>query len=91
MKTYRYRGHSMCDPAKYRTREEVDEVRKTRDPIDHVEELLDEAGCADEATLKAIDAEVKAIVADAAEFAQHQPGAGSVRALHRRLRGGLTA
>jgi len=73
MKTYRYRGHSMSDPAKYRTREEVDAVRKTRDPIDHVEELLERNGWADEATLKAIDAEVKRIVADAAEFARTSP------------------
>jgi len=73
MKTYRYRGHSMSDPAKYRTRDEVDEVRKTRDPIDHVQELLAAKGWADEAALKAIDAEVKAIVADAAEFARTSP------------------
>jgi pyruvate dehydrogenase E1 component alpha subunit len=73
MKTYRYRGHSMSDPAKYRTREEVDEVRKTRDPIDHIEELLESRGFADEAVLKAIDAEVKRIVADAAEFARTSP------------------
>jgi len=73
MKTYRYRGHSMSDPAKYRTRDEVDEVRKTRDPIDHVQELLSKKGWADEAALKEIDAEVKAIVADAAEFARTSP------------------
>jgi len=73
MKTYRYRGHSMSDPAKYRTREEVDEVRKTRDPIDHAEELLAKHGWADEASMKAIDAEVKRIVADAAEFARTSP------------------
>ena len=73
MKTYRYRGHSMSDPAKYRTRDEVDEIRKTRDPIDHVEELLGKQGFADEAALKAIDAEVKRIVADAAEFARTSP------------------
>jgi pyruvate dehydrogenase E1 component alpha subunit len=73
MKTYRYRGHSMSDPAKYRTREEVDEVRKTRDPIDHVEDLLEKQGWADEASRKAIDAEVKRIVADAAEFARTSP------------------
>jgi pyruvate dehydrogenase E1 component alpha subunit len=73
MKTYRYRGHSMSDPAKYRTRDEVDEVRKTRDPIDHVEELLEKQGWADEAALKTIDAEVKRIVADAAEFARTSP------------------
>jgi pyruvate dehydrogenase E1 component alpha subunit len=73
MKTYRYRGHSMSDPAKYRTRDEVDAVRKTRDPIDHVEEQLEKNGWADEATLKAIDAEVKRIIADAAEFARTSP------------------
>jgi pyruvate dehydrogenase E1 component alpha subunit len=73
MKTYRYRGHSMSDPAKYRTREEVDEVRKTRDPIDHFREKLEALGYADEAAMKAIDAEVKKIVADAAEFARTAP------------------
>ena len=73
MKTYRYRGHSMSDPAKYRTREEVDEVRRNRDPIDHVQEILIEKGWADEAALKAIDVEVRAIVADAAEFARISP------------------
>ena len=73
MKTYRYRGHSMSDPAKYRTRDEVDEVRKTRDPIDHLQELLAKKGWADEASLKAIDAEVKKSVADAAEFARTSP------------------
>jgi pyruvate dehydrogenase E1 component alpha subunit len=73
MKTYRYRGHSMSDPAKYRTREEVDEVRKTRDPIDHFREKLEGLGYADEAALKALDAEVKKIVAEAAEFARTAP------------------
>ncbi|HEX2560662.1 pyruvate dehydrogenase (acetyl-transferring) E1 component subunit alpha [Phenylobacterium sp.] len=73
MKTYRYRGHSMSDPAKYRTREEVDEVRKTRDPIDHLRELLEQRGFADEAALRDIDSEVKAIVADSAEFARTSP------------------
>jgi pyruvate dehydrogenase E1 component alpha subunit len=73
MKTYRYRGHSMSDPAKYRTREEVDEVRKTRDPIDHLRERLEKLGWADEAALTALDAEVKRIVADAAEFARTSP------------------
>jgi pyruvate dehydrogenase E1 component alpha subunit len=73
MKTYRYRGHSMSDPAKYRTREEVDEVRKTRDPIEHLDAILEKKGFADEAAIKAIDAEVKRIVADAAEFARTAP------------------
>ncbi len=72
MKTYRYRGHSMSDPAKYRTREEVDAVRKTRDPIDHLREKLEAAG-ADDAALKAMDGEVKRIVAEAAEFARTAP------------------
>ncbi len=73
MKTYRYRGHSMSDPGKYRTREEIDAVRKTRDPIDHLQERLLADGLADEAALKAIDADVKSIVADAAEFARTTP------------------
>ncbi len=73
MKTYRYRGHSMSDPAKYRTREEVDAVRKTRDPIDHLRDKLEARGFADEAAIKAIDAEVKTIIADAAEFARTAP------------------
>jgi pyruvate dehydrogenase E1 component alpha subunit len=73
MKTYRYRGHSMSDPGKYRTREEIDEVRKHRDPIDHVEELLRSQGLADDASLKAIDADVRRTVADAAEFARTTP------------------
>ncbi|WP_282008542.1 pyruvate dehydrogenase (acetyl-transferring) E1 component subunit alpha [Brevundimonas aveniformis] len=72
VKTYRYRGHSMSDPAKYRTKEEVDEVKKTRDPIDHVKHLLDQAG-AKEADLKPIEDEVKAIVAEAVQFAQASP------------------
>ena len=73
MKTYRYRGHSMSDPGKYRTREEIDEVRRSRDPIEHLQERLEAGKFADEPTLKAIDAEVKAIVADAAEFARTTP------------------
>ncbi len=73
MKTYRYRGHSMSDPAKYRTREEVDEVRKTRDPIDHLVEHLEARKLTNDDQLKAIDAEVKAIVAEAVEFARSSP------------------
>jgi len=72
MKTYRYRGHSMSDPAKYRTKEEVDEVKKTRDPIEHLRETLALAKVTDD-ELKAIDAEVKTIVAAAAEFARTSP------------------
>ena len=73
MKTYRYRGHSMSDPAKYRTREEVDAVRKTRDPIEHFRDKLIGEKAADEDALKAIDGEVKEIVAEAAEFARTAP------------------
>ena len=73
MKTYRYRGHSMSDPGKYRTREEIDEVRKTRDPIEHLQNWLETEGLLDEPAARAIDAEVKAVVADAAEFARTTP------------------
>jgi len=72
MKTYRYRGHSMSDPAKYRTKEEVDEVKKTRDPIEHTRERLIALKVTDD-EFKAIDTEVKAIVAAAAEFARTSP------------------
>ena len=72
MKTYRYRGHSMSDPAKYRTKEEVDEVKTTRDPIDHIKERLAEAGVTED-DLKGVDADVKRIVAEAAEFARTSP------------------
>mgnify|MGYP002623050260 CR=1 FL=1 len=71
MMTYRYRGHSMSDPAKYRSKEEVQKVRQERDPIERLRGvLLDDIGV-DEARLKDIDREVKAIVSDAAEFAQN--------------------
>jgi pyruvate dehydrogenase E1 component alpha subunit len=73
MKTYRYRGHSMSDPGKYRTREEIDAVRKTRDPIEHLQERLEAQGWLDEAASRSIDAEVKAVIADAAEFARTAP------------------
>ncbi|MCS6891606.1 MAG: pyruvate dehydrogenase (acetyl-transferring) E1 component subunit alpha [Rhodovarius sp.] len=72
MLTYRYRGHSMSDPAKYRTREEVQRMREQRDCIDNLRALLLAEGVA-EARLKAIDEEVKAIVQDSAEFAQTSP------------------
>ncbi len=73
MKTYRYRGHSMSDPAKYRTKEEVQRVRAERDPIDQLREKITESGLADEAALKELDREVKDIVTEAAEFAQNSP------------------
>ena len=69
MLTYRYRGHSMSDPAKYRTRDEVERMRAEHDPIDQARRRLVEGG-ADEAALKAIEAEVRSRVAEAAQFAQ---------------------
>ncbi len=73
MMTYRYRGHSMSDPAKYRTREEVDKVRTEHDPIDMVRARLVETKRATEDSLKQADAEVRKIVNDASEFATHDP------------------
>jgi pyruvate dehydrogenase E1 component alpha subunit len=73
MKTYRYRGHSMSDPGKYRSKEEVEKMRSEHDPIDHARRLLLDGKHIDEAGLKEIDKEVKTIVTDAAEFAQHSP------------------
>jgi pyruvate dehydrogenase E1 component alpha subunit len=73
MMTYRYRGHSMSDPAKYRTKEEVQTMRDQHDPIDNLRVLLLAQPGVTEDALKTIDADVKAIVADAAEFAQTSP------------------
>ncbi|MEZ5891535.1 MAG: pyruvate dehydrogenase (acetyl-transferring) E1 component subunit alpha [Parvularculaceae bacterium] len=73
MKTYRYRGHSMSDPAKYRTREEVDDVREHNDPIKRCELRLSQNGFSDEKKLKDIDNEVKAIVKEAADFSLESP------------------
>ena len=72
MKTYRYRGHSMSDPAKYRTRDEVEQIRKTSDPIENIKVLLNKMGVVDK-VLKDIDVEIKSIIADAAKFAQESP------------------
>jgi len=73
METYRYRGHSMSDPAKYRSRDEVTKTRSERDPIDWVREMLLEKKWADEAALKAMDKEIKEIVKDAADFSLESP------------------
>ncbi|MEM9434914.1 MAG: pyruvate dehydrogenase (acetyl-transferring) E1 component subunit alpha [Pseudomonadota bacterium] len=73
VKTYRYRGHSMSDPAKYRTREEVQKVREERDAIEHVRDLLVTGKHASDDDLKAIDKEIKAIVNESAEFAKESP------------------
>ena len=70
--TYRYRGHSMSDPAKYRTREEVQDYREHRDPITHAERELEALGVKEE-ELKAIDKEIKDIVVEAAKFAEDAP------------------
>jgi len=73
MMTYRFRGHSMSDPAKYRTKEEVDSMKENRDPIATIRvKMLTEAGVAED-DLKGIEKEVKDIVNDAAEFAQSSP------------------
>jgi len=73
MKTYRYRGHSMSDPAKYRTKEEVQEMREKHDPIEGLRAKILKAGGVDEAALKQIDKEIKDVVSASAEFAQMSP------------------
>jgi len=73
IKTYRYRGHSMSDPAKYRTREEVQKMRDEKDAIEHVRDLLLSGKHATEDDLKAIDKEIKDIVNASAEFAKESP------------------
>ena len=73
LKTYRYRGHSMSDPAKYRSREEVESVREKRDPIEQARKELLELGYADDKWLKDIEKEVRAEVAEAADFAESAP------------------
>ena len=73
VKTYRYRGHSMSDPAKYRTREEVQKMREERDPIENVRQMLLTGKHASEDDLRAIDKEIKAIVNASAEFAKESP------------------
>ncbi|WP_413204103.1 pyruvate dehydrogenase (acetyl-transferring) E1 component subunit alpha [Rhodospirillum sp. A1_3_36] len=73
LKTYRYRGHSMSDPAKYRSKEEVSKMRSESDPIDHLRQKLIADGILDEAALKEIDKEIKATVTEAAEYAQNSP------------------
>ena len=73
MLTYRYRGHSMSDPAKYRTREEVQKMREDHDPIEQVRRRLLEGKHASEDEMKAIDADIRSIVNGSAEFAQSDP------------------
>jgi pyruvate dehydrogenase E1 component alpha subunit len=73
MKTYRYRGHSMSDPAKYRSKEEVEMYKEQRDPIERLKGKLIRENIASEDALKAIEADIKAIINDAAEFAKNSP------------------
>ena len=73
MQTYRYRGHSMSDPAKYRSKDEVSRMRQEHDPIDQMKTRMIEGGFADEAKLKEFDKQIKDIVTAAAEFAQDSP------------------
>ncbi|MCB5176035.1 MULTISPECIES: pyruvate dehydrogenase (acetyl-transferring) E1 component subunit alpha [Microvirga] len=73
MQTYRYRGHSMSDPAKYRTKDEVTRMREEFDPIEQVRRRLLESWKLSEDELKAIDSQVREIVNAAAEFATHDP------------------
>src|SRR5215217_3029593 len=73
MQTYRYRGHSMSDPAKYRTKDEVTRMREEYDPIEQVRRRLLESWNMSEDELKAIDSKVREIVNEAAEFATHDP------------------
>jgi pyruvate dehydrogenase E1 component alpha subunit len=73
MLTYRYRGHSMSDPAKYRSKEEVDRMRTEHDPIDHLRQRILGEGIAGEGELRDIEKRVREIVAEAAQFAQDCP------------------
>ena len=73
MQTYRYRGHSMSDPAKYRSKDEVTKMREEKDPIDHLREEMIAKKIFDEDEAKAIDKRVRDTVTKAAEFAQNSP------------------
>ncbi|MGN7661862.1 MAG: pyruvate dehydrogenase (acetyl-transferring) E1 component subunit alpha [Anaplasma sp.] len=73
MRTYRYRGHSMSDPAKYRTREEVDEVRETRDPLCNLKNYITRNNIAAGSTLEDLDKEIRDVVNASVEFAQSSP------------------
>ncbi|HUF56802.1 MAG TPA: pyruvate dehydrogenase (acetyl-transferring) E1 component subunit alpha [Thermohalobaculum sp.] len=73
LKTYRYRGHSMSDPAKYRSRDEVSKMRESRDPIENLRAKILQDKLADEDEIKKIDKEVKERINNAAKFAQESP------------------
>jgi pyruvate dehydrogenase E1 component alpha subunit len=72
IQTYRYRGHSMSDPAKYRTKEEVEQTKENRDPIENLKKIMFDQGISED-DLKPIDKDVKDIVNASAEFAQSSP------------------
>jgi pyruvate dehydrogenase E1 component alpha subunit len=72
MKTYRYRGHSMSDPAKYRSREEVQSMRDNSDPIERLKTELESVGITED-ELKAVDKDIRAVVSEAADFAEQSP------------------
>ncbi|MFZ5704722.1 MAG: pyruvate dehydrogenase (acetyl-transferring) E1 component subunit alpha [Pseudomonadota bacterium] len=72
LKTYRYRGHSMSDPAKYRSREEVQSVRDKSDPIDHLKKELEALGVSED-DLRKLEKDIRAIVTEAADFAEQSP------------------
>ena len=72
MKTYRYRGHSMSDPAKYRSRDEVQAVRDKSDPIEHAKRELEAMGIKEE-ELKPVEAEIRKRVQEAADYAEQTP------------------
>ena len=78
MQTYRYRGHSMSDPAKYRTKDEVTRMREEHDPIEQVRRRLVEQWQVADDELKKIDGKVREVVNEAAEFATHDPDAAAV-------------
>ena len=73
MMTYRYRGHSMSDPAKYRAKEEVQKMREEHDPIEQVKARILKAGIASEDDLKKVDADIRVVVTEAADFATSNP------------------
>jgi pyruvate dehydrogenase E1 component alpha subunit len=73
MQTYRYRGHSMSDPAKYRSKDEVQKMRSEHDPIEQIKVRLIANSWANDDELKAIDKEIREIVSKSAEFAQNDP------------------
>ena len=73
METYRYRGHSMSDPARYRTRDEINKVRDEHDAIDKLHQLIIDGGYAEESQLRDIDRGVKKVVTEAVEYATNDP------------------